>query len=57
MIYNILFGGCSWHYMVSSHNLPDFRTVALKSDGTMRLYAEQWEKEPLIQGLKQILDR
>ena len=56
-VYNIMFGGCSWHYMVSSHNLPEFRKVALRSGGTIYLSAERWEEEPLIQGLKEILNR
>lgn len=53
-IYNIMFGGCSWHYMVSSHQYADFKKVALRSNGTMYLSVARWEAEPLIQGLKQI---
>lgn len=56
-VYNFMFGGCSWHYMVSSHNLTDFREVALRGDGMMYLSAERWEEEPMIQGLKEILNR
>ena len=54
-IYNIMFGGCAWHYMVSSHQYADFKKVALRSNGTMYLSVERWEAEPLIQGLKKIL--
>jgi hypothetical protein len=54
-IYNIMFGGCAWHYLVSSHQHADFKKVALRSDGTMYLSVNRWEAEPLIQGLKEIL--
>ena len=54
-IYNIMFGGCAWHYMVSSHSYADFKKVALRSNGTLYLAVNRWEDEPLVQGIKEIL--
>ncbi|MFC1866534.1 hypothetical protein ACFL0H_00110 [Thermodesulfobacteriota bacterium] len=53
-IYNIMFGGCEWHYMVSSHQYADFKKIALRNNGIIYLSVKRWEAEPLIQGLKQI---
>lgn len=56
-IYNMMFGGCAWHYKVSSHSSADFTEIALRSNGTMPVPVERWQAEPFIQGLKGILHK
>lgn len=53
--YGILFGGCAWFYVVSSHCSHDIMEVSLKPNGALHLIPERWESFDVLQEASHLL--
>jgi hypothetical protein len=47
-VYEMVYGGCIWHCVVSSHSTPGLVDASLQPSGVMHLLPERWDETNVV---------